>query len=67
METEKFSSSTQQQLNYNEIVYTHSKIVSCNGNHPVFGHPKIYLKFKSEQIVCPYCSKLFIYQKNPFS
>ncbi len=36
--------------------------VSCEGNGPVTGHPKVYLTFKpgSKEIVCPYCSRNFV-------
>lgn len=35
--------------------------VSCEGEAPSIGHPKVYLEFGSKkQIVCPYCSKVFI-------
>jgi uncharacterized Zn-finger protein len=42
------------------IVKTHT--VSCEGNSSILGHPKIYLTFKvdEKQVVCPYCSKIFI-------
>ena len=41
------------------------KIVSCNGegdNTDYIEHPKIYLTVKvGEEIVCPYCSKIFTF------
>ena len=38
-----------------------SKKVSCNGGGGALGHPKIYLDMgKENQIICPYCSKIFI-------
>lgn len=44
--------------------------VYCDGstNVNVLGHPKIYLEIKSDtdEIVCPYCSKKFIYIKDVF-
>ena len=38
-----------------------SKKVNCSGGGGVLGHPKIYLDMgKENQIICPYCSKIFI-------
>jgi len=44
-----------------EIVTVTTGSVACEGNGPVTGHPKVYLTFKpgSDEIVCPYCSKIF--------
>ena len=37
-----------------------SKKVSCDGGGGALGHPKVYLEMGDEnEIVCPYCSKLF--------
>lgn len=43
-----------------ETVHTDSPIVTCEGNSPVFGHPRVYLKLQDGQVTCPYCSKFFI-------
>ena len=49
-----------------EEIYTNKKEVSCNGG--VLGHPKIYLSMeKGGEVVCPYCSKKFIFSKEPLS
>ena len=41
--------------------------VSCSGTDESSKHPKIYLNIdpKTKQVVCPYCSKKFIYQTEP--
>ena len=47
--------------NHREIEYTNSKKLSCNGLDGPLGHPKVYLDMGDKnQIICPYCSKLFI-------
>lgn len=34
--------------------------VSCDGGGGALGHPNVYLTFThSDEIVCPYCSRLF--------
>ena len=44
-----------------DVEYVNSKKLSCAGVEGPLGHPKVYLDMgDSNQIVCPYCSKLFI-------
>jgi len=45
-----------------DIVTVTSSTVSCEGNGPATGHPKVYLTFAngSKEIVCPYCSRTFV-------
>ncbi len=46
----------------NDIVYTKTPYVSCDGGNGIEGHPKIYLEIipAEGEAVCPYCSKKFI-------
>ena len=47
----------------NDIEYVNSKKLSCAGVEGPLGHPKVYLDMGDDnQIVCPYCSKLFIHK-----
>ncbi len=40
------------------------KIFECMGASPPFDHPHIYLDMGAEKsIVCPYCSTLYVYDK----
>jgi uncharacterized Zn-finger protein len=45
-----------------EVVTVTSSTVSCEGNGPATGHPKVYLTFTkgSNEVVCPYCSRTFV-------
>jgi uncharacterized Zn-finger protein len=47
-----------------EIVNTQTRSVSCDGGDGAYGHPKVYLRISpdlpEQQIVCPYCSRLFV-------
>ena len=46
-----------------EIV--NSKKISCSGVGGSLGHPKIFLDMRDlKEIRCPYCSKLFIFEKS---
>ena len=48
-----------------EVELSKSKKVSCSGVGGSLGHPKIYLDMgEKNEIRCPYCSKLFILEKN---
>ena len=43
-----------------DVEFVNSKKVSCDGGGGALGHPKVYLEMGDEnEIVCPYCSKLF--------
>jgi uncharacterized Zn-finger protein len=43
-----------------EIVHVKTHAVSCDGGEGVYGHPKVYLRIVDQQIMCPYCSRLFV-------
>lgn len=44
-----------------EVVKAGVKTVSCDGGKGPLGHPKVYLEMKEEGVVCPYCSKKFVF------
>jgi uncharacterized Zn-finger protein len=47
-----------------EIIRVKTRSVSCDGGNGAYGHPKVYLKISpdlpEQQIMCPYCSRLFV-------
>jgi uncharacterized Zn-finger protein len=43
-----------------EIIHVHANTVSCDGGNGAYGHPKVYLRIQDKQIMCPYCSRLFV-------
>ena len=44
-----------------EKVYVKTRKVKCSGDESNgTGHPLVYLAIKDKEIVCPYCSKVFI-------
>ena len=48
-----------------ELQVVSSSNVVCDGGGGTLGHPKIYLDMGQEtEITCPYCSKLFVLDKN---
>lgn len=47
-----------------EVVYTDTPKVSCEGSQGALGHPLVYLNMAGKnEIMCPYCSKRFVLQK----
>jgi len=45
-----------------EIVTVTTSTVAGDGKDPPLGHPRVFLTFKpgSREIVCPYCSRVFV-------
>jgi len=43
-----------------EIIHVQTPAVSCDGGVGPLGHPKVYLRIPATQIMCPYCSRLFV-------
>jgi uncharacterized Zn-finger protein len=43
-----------------EIIHVQTHAVSCDGGVGPLGHPKVYLRIADTQIMCPYCSRLFV-------
>ncbi|MDP4708931.1 MAG: zinc-finger domain-containing protein [Rickettsiaceae bacterium] len=48
-----------------ETEKTKSNSVSCKGKEAPYDHPKIYLEIDTKvgRIDCPYCSKIFVLDK----
>ena len=46
-----------------EVTHVHTAKVFCEGSAGAMGHPRVYLTIEHEtgQIVCPYCSRMFVY------
>ncbi|HEX4259911.1 MAG TPA: zinc-finger domain-containing protein [Acetobacteraceae bacterium] len=43
-----------------EIIAAHSHVVACDGGGGVLGHPKVYLRIVAREVMCPYCSRLYV-------
>ena len=44
------------------VVYSDTKKIKCSGTEDGLGHPLVYLTIKLDKIICPYCSKEFVYK-----
>jgi len=43
------------------VTLTKQTTISCNGESPALGHPRVFLKIENgAKIQCPYCSKIFV-------
>ncbi len=43
-----------------EIIRTDERVVACDGGVGVLGHPRVWLRIKERETMCPYCSRLFV-------
>lgn len=43
-----------------ETVIAKTRDVACDGGDGAYGHPKVHLRIAEKQVVCPYCSRLFV-------
>jgi len=43
-----------------EILHVDSRTVACDGGVGPLGHPRVYLTIADRQVMCPYCSRLFV-------
>jgi uncharacterized Zn-finger protein len=43
-----------------EIIYVDSRTVACDGGDDALGHPRVFLRIPDVQVMCPYCSRLYV-------
>jgi uncharacterized Zn-finger protein len=43
-----------------EIIHVDQRTVTCDGGDGALGHPRVFLRIPGEQVMCPYCSRLYI-------
>lgn len=43
-----------------EIIHVDCRTVVCDGGEGVLGHPRVYLYIADRQVMCPYCSRLYV-------
>ncbi len=47
-----------------EIIQTNKHRVACDGGNGPLGHPRVFLTIGAEnEVMCPYCSRLYQYRK----
>lgn len=43
-----------------EIIYVDDRVVACDGGIGSLGHPRIYLRITDRNVMCSYCSRLYV-------
>lgn len=43
-----------------ERIEVSARTVACDGGVGPLGHPRVWLKLAGPQVVCPYCSRLYV-------
>jgi uncharacterized Zn-finger protein len=43
-----------------EIIMVNERVVACDGGGGPLGHPLVYLRIVHRQVMCPYCSRLYV-------
>jgi len=43
-----------------EIIDVEDRSVACDGGDGALGHPRVWLRIPDKQVMCPYCSRLFV-------
>lgn len=43
-----------------EIIHVNDPVVACDGGEGALGHPRVFLRIEDRQVMCPYCSRLYI-------
>jgi uncharacterized Zn-finger protein len=54
------STSTENQVTPTEIIHVDTRTVACDGGDGALGHPRVFLRIPGEQVMCPYCSRLYV-------
>ena len=43
-----------------EIIHVNDRTVACDGGDGPLGHPRVFLRIAAENVMCPYCSRLYV-------
>jgi uncharacterized Zn-finger protein len=43
-----------------ELIHVNERTVACDGGDGALGHPRVYLFIEDRQVMCPYCSRLYV-------
>ena len=43
-----------------EVIPVDSRTVACDGGVGALGHPRVYLRIPGKEVMCPYCSRLYV-------
>jgi uncharacterized Zn-finger protein len=54
------SATTGNPMTPTEIVGVNTRTVACDGGGGALGHPRVFLRIPGEEVMCPYCSRLYV-------
>ncbi len=43
-----------------EIIHVDERTVPCDGGDGALGHPRVFLRISGHEVMCPYCSRLYV-------
>jgi uncharacterized Zn-finger protein len=43
-----------------ETIHVDDRTVACDGGGGVLGHPRVFLRIAQTEVMCPYCSRLYV-------
>ena len=43
-----------------EIIHVDDRTVACDGGDGALGHPRVFLRIAGNEVMCPYCSRLYV-------
>lgn len=43
-----------------EIIHVDERTVPCDGGDGALGHPRVFLRIPDHEVMCPYCSRLYV-------
>lgn len=43
-----------------EVISVNERTVACDGGNGALGHPRVFLHIEAQEILCPYCSRLYV-------
>lgn len=43
-----------------EIIHVDDRTIACDGGNNALGHPRVFLRIAETEVMCPYCSRLYI-------
>ena len=46
--------------NPTEVIHVDDRTVARDGGSIALGHPRVYLHIEGQEVVCPYCSRLYV-------
>ena len=43
-----------------ETIHVDEPVAACDGGGGALGHPRVFLRIVDRQVMCPYCSRLYL-------